>query len=114
PSAEEGATIASWLSTGAMLINPTDSTHIRNVDSSKTRLCLLFFVAEIVRFHSRGDGDDSFPNSKAGKRFRSNDIRFVRRQSGPVMVMGPPCFNTSNQRPILALTSSTCSATCPA
>jgi hypothetical protein len=56
----------------------------------------------------------SGPNSKAGKRFRSNHIRFAPRQSGTVMVMRPPGFSTSNQRPKLALTSSTCSATCPA
>jgi hypothetical protein len=41
------------------------------------------------------------PNSKAGKRFRSNHIRFAPRQSGTVMVMRPPGFNTSNQRPKL-------------
>ncbi len=46
-----------------MLIDPTDSMHIRNVDSSKTRLCRtssFFLVAEIAGFYSRRDGDDSF------------------------------------------------------
>jgi hypothetical protein len=63
PSAEEGATIASWLSTGAMLINPTDSmpySQRRFVEDSIVQGLLLFLVAEFVGFHSRGDGDDSF------------------------------------------------------
>ena len=52
-----------------MLINPAAAMHIRNVDSSKTRLCshrLLFLIADIVGFHSRGDSDDPFvgPNPR--------------------------------------------------
>jgi hypothetical protein len=50
----------------AMLINPAAAMHIRNVDSSKTRLCshrLLFLIADIVGFHSRGDSDDPFVGS---------------------------------------------------
>src|SRR5207248_3399013 len=85
-----------------MLINPTASMHIRNVDSSKTRLgrssssfwsprSSAFTPVVIAMIPSSG------PNSKAGKRFRSNHIRFAPRQSGTVMVMRPPGFNTSNQ-----------------
>jgi len=41
----------------------------------------------------------SGPNSKAGKRFRSNHIRFAPRQSGTAMVMRAPGLNTSNPTP---------------
>ena len=63
PSAEEGATIASLLSTEAMLMNPAASMHIRNVDSSNTRWCSIVSfspIADIFCFHSGSDGDNSF------------------------------------------------------
>ena len=88
----------------------------RFVEDSIVQDLLLFLVAEIVGFTPVVIAmiPSSGPNSKAGKRFRSNHIRFAPRQSGTVMVMRAPGFNTSNQRPKLAMTSSTCSATCPA